>query len=124
MIVIGRNEDSCIAGHSRYTCDSRGTRHGPLCASPCSKSAQTSISVQIIYDQLQEHAQYLVSEELSMPERKLIPDESLGGYMCNTCGWAWPTQSSVPPRSSPEQALQDNFNAHDCSTHPLPLLKN
>jgi hypothetical protein len=85
---------------------------------------KTSIAVKIIYDQLHEHAQYLVSEELSMLERKLIPDESLGGYMCNACGWAWPTQSSVPARSSPEQALQDAFNAHDCSRYPLPLLKN
>jgi hypothetical protein len=39
--------------------------------------------------------------------------------MCNACGWAWPTQRVVPARSSPDQALRDDFNAHDCSTFSL-----
>jgi hypothetical protein len=88
------------------------------------KRHKTLISTQSSKIGSLKHDTYSVSEELSMPERRLIPDKGLGGYMCNACGWAWPTLSSVPARSSPEQALQDDFNAHDCSTHPLSLLKN
>jgi hypothetical protein len=52
-----------------------------------------------------------------MPERKLIADESIRGYVCGVCGWAWPTSSEFSG-NSPEQAMIRAFYAHLCSDFP------
>ena len=48
----------------------------------------------------------------AMPERKLVADENIRGYVCDVCGWAWPT-SSVFIGNSLEQAMLLAFEAHD-----------
>jgi hypothetical protein len=55
-----------------------------------------------------------------MPERKLIADESIRSYVCDVCGWAWPTKG-VFIGNSPEQAMLLTFEAHDCSDYPRAL---
>jgi hypothetical protein len=57
-----------------------------------------------------------------MPERKLIADESIKGYVCDVCGWAWPT-SMLFVGSPPEQTMLRAFYAHDCSDYPPPRPK-
>jgi hypothetical protein len=54
-----------------------------------------------------------------VPERTLIVDESIRGYVCNVCGWAWPTPSFFIG-NSPKEAMLAAFDAHDCANFPLP----
>jgi hypothetical protein len=53
-----------------------------------------------------------------MAERKLVADGSIEGYVCNSCGWAWPTPSLYG--GSPERGRLIAFNAHECSNFVLP----
>jgi hypothetical protein len=52
-----------------------------------------------------------------MPERKLIADESIKGFVCDICGWAWPS-SSLFVSNLPEQAMIQAFYKHACSDFP------
>ena len=69
---------------------------------------------------LQTRRRLVLRRNLCMqPGRKLISGESVRGYVCDVCGWVWPT-SSFFIGNSPEQAMLLAFDAHDCSNYPPP----
>jgi hypothetical protein len=77
---------------------------------------------------LQQFGQHLRSESAQtcylggknkMSERKLIHDEAVKRYRCDTCGWKWEIPPVTPGEKPLQQTLKDDFSEHQCSEYPM-----